>query len=185
MKLVFIFGPAASGKLTVARALSGFTGLPVFHNHLVVDALLEKLAFGDPEFIRLREAMWMAGFETAAASGRDLIFTFAPEPAVPDGFPERVEALIAGHGGTTHFVRLIISRDIQDQRIDDASRKEFRKLTDRTLLRDLRAGFEASEAKMPVAELVIDTGLASPEEAARRIADVVGLAPLPSAASPS
>lgn len=185
MKLVFIFGPAASGKLTVARALGQLTGIPVFHNHLVVDALLEKLPFGDPEFIRLRESMWMAGFETAATGGRDLIFTFAPEPTVPDGFPERVWDLIASHGGTTHFVRLALARDIQEQRINAASRREFRKLTDLALLRDLRPQFEASQAKMPMAELVIDTGVVTPEEAALRIADVLGLPPLPSAASPS
>jgi hypothetical protein len=129
--------------------------------------------------------MWMAGFETAANSDRDLIFTFAPEATVPDGFPERVTALIAGHGGTTHFVRLTVARDIQEQRINAASRREFRKLTDIALLRDLRPQFEASEAKMPMPELVIDTGSVAPEEAARRIADVLGLPPLPSAATPS
>lgn len=30
---------AASGKLTIARELEKLTGLGVFHNHLVVDAL--------------------------------------------------------------------------------------------------------------------------------------------------
>jgi hypothetical protein len=37
--LVFLHGPAASGKLTVARALEARVGYPVFHNHLVVDLL--------------------------------------------------------------------------------------------------------------------------------------------------
>jgi hypothetical protein len=37
--LVFLHGPAASGKLTVARALEAAVGFPVFHNHLVVDLL--------------------------------------------------------------------------------------------------------------------------------------------------
>jgi cytidylate kinase len=38
MRLIFLHGPAASGKLTVARAIAARTGLPVFHNHLAVDA---------------------------------------------------------------------------------------------------------------------------------------------------
>ena len=59
MKLIFIWGGAASGKLTVARELAQITGLPLFHNHLVVDALLERLPFGDPEFVRLaRRCGW-------------------------------------------------------------------------------------------------------------------------------
>lgn len=40
MELIFIHGPAAVGKLTVARELSRQSGVAVFHNHLVVDALL-------------------------------------------------------------------------------------------------------------------------------------------------
>lgn len=95
MKLVFIYGPAASGKLTVARALSTLTGLSVFHNHLVVDAVAAVFPFGSPQFIRLREQMWMAMFEEAARAQRSLIFTFAPEPTVPEHFPERVRELIS------------------------------------------------------------------------------------------
>ena len=74
MNLIFIWGPAASGKLTVGQKLSQLTGIPLFHNHLVVDALLEKYEFGAPEFVRLREAMWMTVFDTAARSGQPLIF---------------------------------------------------------------------------------------------------------------
>ncbi len=44
--------------------------------------------FGDPEFVRLREAMWMTVFDTAAKSGQSLIFTFAPEPTVEAGFAD-------------------------------------------------------------------------------------------------
>jgi len=39
MKLVFIYGPPASGKLTVARELATLTGYRLFHNHLIVDAV--------------------------------------------------------------------------------------------------------------------------------------------------
>jgi len=55
MKLIFIWGGAASGKLTVAQKLSELTGIALFHNHLVVDALLGKCELGAPEFVRLRE----------------------------------------------------------------------------------------------------------------------------------
>ena len=39
MELIFLHGTAAAGKLTTARALEAMLGYPVFHNHLVVDAL--------------------------------------------------------------------------------------------------------------------------------------------------
>jgi chloramphenicol 3-O-phosphotransferase len=170
MKLIFIWGPAASGKLTVARALSAQTGITLFHNHLVVDALLEKFQFGEPEFVRLREAMWMTVFDTAARSGQSLVFTFQPEPTVAAGFADRVRAVIEDAGGEIRFVRLAVSRGEQERRIGSETRKEFRKLTSLELLRALHDDFEASEAAMPAADLLIDTEQASPETAAQRIA---------------
>lgn len=178
MQLIFIWGGAASGKLTVARELARLTSLPLFHNHLVVDALLERLPFGDPEFVRLRESMWMAGFETAASQGRSLIFTFAPEPTVPDGFTDRVEALLDRLGGKVRYVRLVLSESEQEKRISNDTRSEFKKLVSLDLLRELRPGFLESEAAMPPAELVIDTEQDDPETSARRIAAALNLAVL-------
>jgi hypothetical protein len=40
MRLVFIYGIPATGKLTVAQELAKRTGYSLFHNHLVVDLLL-------------------------------------------------------------------------------------------------------------------------------------------------
>ncbi len=176
MKLNFLWGPAAAGKLTVARELGRLTGLPVFHNHLVVDALLERLPFGDPEFVRLRESMWMAGFETAARSDKSMIFTFQPESTVTAGFAERVVDMMQDAGSEVKFVRLVISRDEQERRIANESRKEFKKLVSLDLLRELRNGFEQAEADMPPADLVIDVEIDDPETAARRIAAAFGLA---------
>lgn len=175
MKLIFIWGGAASGKLTVARELSDITGIAVFHNHLVVDALLEKYQFGDPEFVRLREAMWMTVFETAARSGQSLIFTFAPEPTVAPDFPARVKSVIGDAGGEVSFVRLVLSEEEQERRIANDSRREFRKLVSLALLRELRPSFRESEAGMPAADLVIDSEIDDPQTASRRIAAAFGL----------
>ncbi len=181
MKLVFIWGGPASGKLTVARELARLTGLPLFHNHLVVDALLERLEFGSSEFVRLREAMWMAGFETAAAAGQSLIFTFQPEPTIEAGFAERVVAMIEAAGGEVKFARLVISREEQEKRIANDSRQEFRKLVSLDLLRELSEGFASSEQDMPAAQLVVDSEVDDPETAARRIASAFGVPALSAA----
>ncbi len=37
--LVYLYGPPAVGKLTVATELQRLTGFRLFHNHLTVDAL--------------------------------------------------------------------------------------------------------------------------------------------------
>jgi hypothetical protein len=75
--LVFLHGPAAAGKPTTARALEERTGLPVFHNHLVVDLLTTVFPFGSEPFVRLREDFWTSVFADAARAGRSITFTFA------------------------------------------------------------------------------------------------------------
>ena len=51
MRLIFIYGMPATGKLTVARELARITGFNVFHNHLVVDLLLSIFEFGSKPFV--------------------------------------------------------------------------------------------------------------------------------------
>jgi broad-specificity NMP kinase len=55
VKVIFIHGPPAAGKLTIASLLSEMTGLPLFHNHLTVDLVKSLFEFGSPGFIKLRE----------------------------------------------------------------------------------------------------------------------------------
>lgn len=175
MKLVFIHGPVASGKLTIARALGQLSGFAVFHNHLVVDAVAAVFPFGCESFVKLREQMWLATMREAARTGRSLIFTFAPEPSVAADFPQRVVETVAAEGGSTMFVQLKLSRDEQEKRIDAASRAEFGKLRSLELLRQLRDQFEACERAMPPGEVVIDTAVTQPQDAAREIARVLAL----------
>ena len=58
MKLAFIFGLPAVGKLTIARELAERTGWRLFHNHEAVDAALARHEFGTPGFVALREEIW-------------------------------------------------------------------------------------------------------------------------------
>ena len=69
MKLIFLYGPAASGKLTIARELATLTGFALFHNHLVVDAVAAVFPFGSERFVKLREQFWLAMFHEAAEAG--------------------------------------------------------------------------------------------------------------------
>ena len=171
MKLIFIHGGPAAGKLTVARELASLTGLPLFHNHLVVDAVAAVFPFGSEAFVRLREQFWLATFGAAAEDGRSLIFTFNPELSVEPGFPERALAAVAAFGGTMPTVCLALPWAEQERRIDNESRGEFGKLRSLDLLRQLRDNFAAAEAAMPPADLIIDTMLVQPAEAARMIAE--------------
>jgi hypothetical protein len=170
MKLVFIYGPVASGKLTIAKEVGRMTGFAVFHNHLVVDAVAAVFPFGTEQFVKLRERMWLDMMFEAATAGRSLIFTFAPEPTVVEGFHRRVVERVSAAGGSTHFVQLTVPARVQEERLTAPSRAAFGKLQSVKLLRELRPQFEESERGMPRGEIVIDTSAVVPAEAARAIA---------------
>jgi chloramphenicol 3-O-phosphotransferase len=172
--LVFLHGPAAAGKLTVARALEARLGFPVFHNHLVVDLLTTVFPFGTEPFVRLREEFWTAVFADAARAGRSICFTFAPESTVRPGFPDRVRAVVEAGGGRVRFVGLRVSEGEQERRIGRPERSEFHKLTSLETLRRLRNHGDGVER--PPADLEIDTDRRSPSESAAAIAAHFGLA---------
>lgn len=173
MKLVFIYGVAASGKLTVARELGSLTGLPLFHNHLIVDAVASVFPFGSDRFIRLREMFWLTMFREAAEAGQSIIFTFAPEATVSPDFPEVAAKTVGDFGGELIAIRLTLPVDEQERRIANADRGKFGKLRSLELLRQLRQQFIVCEAAMPPPALTIDTSLVEPADAARLIASAL------------
>src|SRR5215475_8777468 len=96
MNLLFIFGLPGVGKLTVARELAEITGLRLFHNHLTVDLFLSVFEFGNPEFIDLRETIWLSVVEGAAQVNLPaLIFNFNPESSVRQAFIEKLVRVVA------------------------------------------------------------------------------------------
>lgn len=169
MRVVFIYGPIASGKLTVARQLAKRTNMALFHNHLIVDAVGAVFPFGSEAFIRLREQFWMTVFAEAARDGRSLIFTFAPEPTVTPNFAERVRELVHSTGGEVMFVKLAVPPEEQERRLAAPDRAAFGKLQSLDLLRRLRDELAVCMAAMPEPALAIDTGAVTAEEAAEAI----------------
>jgi hypothetical protein len=168
MRLIFIQGPAASGKRTIARELAAQTGLPLFHNHLIVDALLAVFPFGSPQFITLREKMWFDVFKVAGETGRSLIFTFHPEASVAADFPQRVIALVEAAGGKVEFVAITCPADVIAQRVDAPSRQASGKLSSRALLTELEEAGAFAYPHLPAA-VTIDSSALTPSAAAGTI----------------
>jgi len=174
VQLIFLHGPGAVGKLTVGQALAARTGLPLFHNHLVVDAALSVFPFGSPQFVRLRHEWWLAMFDAAAEAGRSLIFTFAPEASVPESFPADAIATVERHDGRVRFVALVCDEAVREGRIEAPSRARWGKLNSLALARELRALGSSAFPPLP-AEITVDTGALDPDAAAARIAEFLEL----------
>jgi hypothetical protein len=158
MRLLFLYGPPASGKLTIGRLVAERKKIPLFHNHLVVDAVSSVFPFGSEAFVHLRESFWLQTIDAAARAGRSLIFTFAPEPTVTAGFPARLIHGVEDAGGDVLSIALDLNEIEQERRLVASDRAAFGKLRSLDLLRELRPAMTKCMAAMPSPALRIDTG---------------------------
>ena len=173
MYVIFIYGPAASGKYTIGKHLSQMTGLPLFHNHLAVDAAKSLFAFGTPSFNRLRATVWRTAFEEAATANKSFIFTFHPEASVDPALIEDLCQSVYSRGGRVHFIELVCSRDTILQRLGEGNRSSFGKLTDAKLYRTIESEGGFDFPPLPKSLLVVNTDEIGPVDAAEKIASAV------------
>jgi len=149
MKLVFLHGAPAVGKLTVARELARLTGFRLFHNHLTVDLVSSLFPFGSEPFVLLREQIWLAAFAEAARNNVSLIFTFNPERTVRERFVQDTLDVVGSAGGEVVFVELTCAEEELERRMADASRTEFGKLASVEQYRSLKNAGAFHFPKLP------------------------------------
>lgn len=168
MRLVFLYGPPAAGKLTIAEKLATRTGLKILQNNLTNKAITGVFPFGSPSFNRINDDLRIAIIGEAAEMHVDLVFTFVYAHGLDDAFIQRVIDAV-GDSGSILFVQLRCPRDVLIKRISNYSRKAHPKLTDRKVLLRL---FETHDLETPIPfvdSLTLDTSLMEPEECVGRI----------------
>ncbi len=177
MKLIFIYGPPAVGKLTVAKELATITGYKLFHNHLAVDLLLSVFKFGSAPFVELREQIWLSVFEQACRTQLPgVIFTFTPEDTVRSTFIHEAAATVTTGEGEISFIELLCPSQELAKRIDTPSRHQYQKLTSVELFEQLNNAGCFDSSYMPKPALSLNTSILTPVEAATKIAETLILA---------
>ena len=170
MRLIWIHGPPASGKLSVARALSEQIGAGVLHNHLSIDLARPILDFGDEGFWPLVDALRLTCVRAAAKSDKDaLIYTSCYDHPIDLPVVEEFEEVLESEGGTLVPVFLQCDPIELERRVGNPDRKAIGKITSIAKLRDTLAEWNC--VAMPRANCItIDTSSGTPEESAAAIA---------------
>lgn len=129
MKFIYIYGPPATGKLTVANELSKLTNLKVFHNHLTVDLIKPFFEFGSKSFFELSTKLRLDIFESAAKDNiLGLIFTSCYSYPEDNDMIKKIISRIEKHGGEIHFVHLYADINELKKRVEGDSRKNYGKV---------------------------------------------------------
>ena len=170
MRLVFIYGPPASGKLTVAAELAELTGFKLFHNHVSIQFVQSIFEFGTKTFWRLTNKYRLEMIEEAAKEGVDTIFTFVYSKGEDDRFVRDVLKTVRSHRGQVCFVRLYCDRKELARRVKSSQRRRMGKIGTKKMLSDLFRRYNL-DLEIPFhRSLSIDTTKLTPTRVANSIA---------------
>ena len=175
MKLLFLHGAPAVGKLTVAKALLRLVPARLMDNHAAIDLALTIFEFGAPGFWELVHDVRLSAIEAAAEHGVPLLvttFCYA-EPEDREQFGQ-IEEIVQRHGGELLPVFLHCSREEALRRVGNPDRVERRKLiSGEHLIRDLDR-YDLTAVPRPDC-LKLDTGVNPADVTAQKIVEHFGL----------
>lgn len=173
MKLIFIYGPPASGKQTVGGELARFINYRILDNHKTVEMVRQLFPFEDPELNRIRRRLQtkfrLEMFEEAAKAGVNFITTCAiAGPQHFDYYRQTIKN-VEKYNGTVLFVQLSPSREAMLQRVNGKSRKGIKIEDQEHLLNLLQNEPEVFTTFPDVRHLILDNTDLTPVEAAQKI----------------
>jgi hypothetical protein len=114
MKFVVISGPPAVGKMTVGRELARLTGFKLFHNHLVMEPVLEIFDYEHPSHRKLVNEFRTRMLEEIAASefpGAIFTYVWAFNLKADETYIERLCDIFRKRNAEIFFVELQASMD--------------------------------------------------------------------------
>ena len=172
MKLIYIYGPPAVGKLTVAKELEKITGYKIFHNHSTVDILTPYFEFGDDLF-QVSKKIRLDIFEQAAkAKLSGLIFTvcYVDKYKGERPFVRKTIKRVEKHKGKVCFVKLEAKENTLMKRVKEPSRKKYGKLKSPKKLKESMKKWNYDNIIPFAKNLIINTDKHTTKQSAELIA---------------
>lgn len=178
MKLLWLIGDSAVGKMTVGQKLMEMTGLRLFHNHMMIEPAIEIFGdFNKAAVVRLRQVIFE---EFATSENEGMIFTYmwAFEMQSNWDYVQQVNGIFSAAGETTfYYVELIAPQEVRLQRNETenrlrhkASKRDIAVSNQRLINDDNRHRCVSLPGEIPFDNyLRIDNTHLSPEDAAREI----------------
>jgi shikimate kinase len=171
MKLIFLYGPPAVGKLTIGKELEKRLGYKLLHNHMIINLFDSLFPFHNHSRKTLTREFRLRIIEEAIANDLDLITTAgtAGSPTLFDYFTQLIE-LVESRGGQVFMVHLTADDETLVHRVESNFRREHGKHFGKEEMREMLEKYDILFAKHPYKDhLTIDTREMSPQKAAEKI----------------
>lgn len=155
MKLLFMIGNAAVGKMTVGQELAKITGFKLFHNHMTIEPVLEIFGqYNSEAIMRLRQVIFE---EFAKTDNYGMIFTYmwAFDRQTDWDYVEHVKDIFKPYGTEFYYVELVASREtrlkrnVTENRLSQkASKRNIEILNQRLISDDTQYRLESHEGEI-------------------------------------
>jgi shikimate kinase len=116
LKLLFLIGDAAVGKMTVGQEIMKLTGLRLFHNHMTIEPVIEIFGYYESKTIsKLREVIFE---EFTKSNNEGLIFTYmwAFDQQSDWDYIQHVTDMFEEQGADVYYVELVAPQEIRLER---------------------------------------------------------------------
>ena len=177
MKLIFLIGNGAVGKMTVGQELMKLTGLRLFHNHMTIEPVIEVFGYYNGTVVsKMRQIIFE---EFAKSDNYGMIFTYmwAFNEQSDWDYVERVTNIFKEQGAEVYYVELVAPQEVRLKRNETenrlknkASKRDLEFSQNSILQHDEKYRLESYDGEIPFENYIkIDNTNLSPEEVARMI----------------
>ena len=179
MKLLFMIGNAAVGKMTVGQELAKITGLRLFHNHMTIEPVIKIFGqYNGAAINRLRQVVFE---EFAKTDNYGMIFTYmwAFDQQTDWDYVEYVKNIFKPYDTEFYYVELIASREVRLERnatenrlLNKASKRNIPVSNQRLIDDDNKYRLESMDGEIPFENYMkIDNTNLAPDVVAQMIKD--------------
>ena len=148
MKLVFLIGDAAVGKMTVGQELMKMTELRLFHNHMTIEPVLEIFGRWDGKTISEMREVVFRNFASSDLYGMIFTVMLAFDMREDWDYLEHIKSIFEPYGTEFYYVELIapqnvrLMRNATENRLNHKASKRDIEISNARLINDDAKHFE-------------------------------------------
>lgn len=177
MKLVFLIGNGAVGKMTVGQELMKLTGLRLFHNHMTIEPVIEVFGYYNGTVVsKMRRIIFE---EFAKSDNYGMIFTYmwAFDQQSDWDSVEQVTNIFKEQGAEVYYVELVAPQEVRLKRNETenrlknkASKRDLEASRERIIRQDEKYRLESYDGEITFENYIkIDNTNLEPAEVAKMI----------------